>query len=602
LKEAALAAGLALLLSACALLLLGFNPWQDMLGVGVGFIDWSGHRWAHWHLSRSLMGEEGFFFSSMLNHPDGMYTLLFQGNFLFALLGGVLNLVVSLDHACALMVVMMLAGNGLGAYLMVRVFTGRRAPAALLGFLAAFCTHTAWAVDTGNLEYGFWLWICLFLISYIRLLQQGRLRDGALTGLLAGVAALSNLPDTFHLGLLGALLLAFHARALDRRKALGLLLALAVALVVVAPVGWAYHQASGRVHLDASLIGREGGPGPGAAPPPPTDNPSAAHAPAARRSPGLPMPDGTRVLLSHSADRTMPLLLAALALLGLVTAPRRALPWAFAALLFFVLSLGRNITGSDPALTGAPGHAFMPFALLVDHLPGYSRMQYPGRLFAYTVLCLLVVAGMGASWVAERARPQHRWYLAGALTLLALLQPLLTWRVIIQPRPKLSPFYQRLAADQDRYALITLPFNFLDLETSNLYYQPTHGKPLFNVPAAPYVAQDPSNGKVRGNALLSRVATLQHELLSRQGIMELHAAHYLPGPGDPRPDDAQLQQARVKLVEGGFRYMVVHLRQIGIQGVATVRADGPLVTFLRQQLGEPAHRDAGLLAFDLRAK
>jgi hypothetical protein len=91
---------------------------------------------------------------------------------------------------------------------------------------------------------------------------------------------------------------------------------------------------------------------------------------------------------------------AGLALLGVISSPRRAGPWMLAAALFFILAIGGP-------------RAYFPWALL-HHLPIFSWERMPERFLILFVLVAGVMAAYGADFLA-RWRPPFGAILALAL-------------------------------------------------------------------------------------------------------------------------------------------------------------------------------------------
>ncbi len=96
---------------------------------------------------------------------------------------------------------------------------------------------------------------------------------------------------------------------------------------------------------------------------------------------------------------------AALAVLGLVTAPRRSGPWIIAAAMFFILAIG----GPRP---------WFPWALL-HRLPIFLWERMPERFLIMFVLVAGVMAGFGADFLAGLGKPFGAM-LASLLLLVAL--------------------------------------------------------------------------------------------------------------------------------------------------------------------------------------
>lgn len=147
----------------------------------------------------------------------------------------------------------------------------------------------------------------------------------------------------------------------------------------------------------------------------------------------------------------LPLLLAAIALWR---EPRRARPWAGAALIFALLALGPTlqIGGVD---RGVP----LPYTLF-GRVPLLNIARVPDRLSLVVTLCLAVLVGLALAGLARRfggrIGPRGGVALVGLLVAALLLEHL----AIPFPLEAVSPppFYQRLAASDEPGTVLELPY------------------------------------------------------------------------------------------------------------------------------------------------
>lgn len=58
--------------------------------------------------------------------------------------------------------------------------------------------------------------------------------------------------------------------------------------------------------------------------------------------------------------------------------------------------------GPEPQVLGRPANLFAPYALLYEHVPGFTGLRVPARLAMVVTLMLSVLGGMGAAWIARR--------------------------------------------------------------------------------------------------------------------------------------------------------------------------------------------------------
>lgn len=220
-----------------------------------------------------------------------------------------------------------------------------------------------------------------------------------------------------------------------------------------------------------------------------------------------PLADG------NTAEGIVYLGLAALVLagIGLWRERRRGALWAASAGLFALLALGPYLKVLN-LRTGVP----LPY-LLLTHLPIARFTRVPSRYVVLAQLGLAVLAGLGAGAIlggrkANGAAARRPSFSKGgvcrrAAAIAVLLLTLIAIDYLPAPYPltpaAVDPFYQQLAADPAREALLELP---LQRPRSQWYYthwmldQTVHGKdsfrgyisrgdPLFNFGGAPLLRQ-----------------------------------------------------------------------------------------------------------------
>jgi hypothetical protein len=137
---------------------------------------------------------------------------------------------------------------------------------------------------------------------------------------------------------------------------------------------------------------------------------------------------------------------AALGVLGVVTAPRRAGPWLLAAAMFCFLAIG------------AP-RSWFPWAVL-HHLPVFSWERMPERFLILFVLAASVMAAYGADFLAALRKPFGA-ILAAVLLLAAVTD---SWMVsqpnmsapVAGPVDAVSPAPQFVQRYEDPWSMLTL--------------------------------------------------------------------------------------------------------------------------------------------------
>jgi hypothetical protein len=208
---------------------------------------------------------------------------------------------------------------------------------------------------------------------------------------------------------------------------------------------------------------------------------------------------GLGIVSVRVSDGTRPLLVCLAcvgALLAVSPAVRRraaALGGRPEAFFLFVLVMAWWLSlGPSPRVLGRPVEIFAPYAVLLDHVPGYDGMRVPARFAMVVALALSVLAGFGAAAV-DRGR-------AGALVLSLVAAAVLveanglpfqtngvTGTAEFAPppsrvyRPGRAPeVYQAVARGPAELVLLELPLDTPDYDLRALYYSTVHWRPLVN--------------------------------------------------------------------------------------------------------------------------
>jgi hypothetical protein len=193
--------------------------------------------------------------------------------------------------------------------------------------------------------------------------------------------------------------------------------------------------------------------------------------------------------------------------------------FALAAMAVVALSFGPTLRSfGRPLMEG-------PYAFLYDFVPGFDGLRVPARFAMLVVLCLAVLAGLGAA----RLRSRGVLALAAALAVLeSTAAPLVVNDVWSDPALHRPPtrlaigaaapaIYRRAAALPASSVLIEFPFGSEPFELRYMFHQPAHGLPLVNgfsggVPASYARARGPlravlSEPERAGLALAETTAT-----------------------------------------------------------------------------------------------
>ena len=589
--DLAVALGLLLLVLA-ALWLAGYRAGASQLGgefrdLDWDHVDWNNHLWNLWDFRRVYLGLGSPLHTTSEFFPEGLRLFASQGDLLLKALGGALALVFSPHTTFLLVGVLVFWGNAVGGYLLGLTLTGSRLHGGLVcALLLAFAAPAAWAANTGNLEYGLWLWLCLYLVFLLRLLRAGGRRDMVLAAIFGVCTVLSNYVFFYHLVLASLVIVAFHFRGLGSRRAgrLGMMVLLSALLLM--PLAWGFFKGGQEHNLNF------------ARPPGGGDITWEARVPYKNRALAADYLPGQEP--RKHEDAPLGVVALGLAVVALISSRRReALPWLAVGALFFVLSLGPYLSlGEDD---GGGGAVPLPFLLLNRYVPLYHYIRFPHRMATFVALPLAVAAAFGAAWIGRRVTSRGaRSVLALALAGAVILEGALTWPLVVTPRGAINPFYQLMAEQPRRFGLVTFPMDFGLLDSRYLYYQAHHGKPLFNGVSPRYLGTRaiPHWQQVTDNPLLRAAYTLQGPHLERQELSK-----YIPlEPDAERPplSRARLRRGADALAQKGIRYLVLHRRvSFDRQHVITLPPKSDLERTLRWALGGAVYEDADLVAWEL---
>lgn len=572
-------------LVALALAMKGYNPLTDHIGKGFAdadweLEDWNSHFWAMWHVHKVYIGEATLSKTTWQFFPQGMFTANVFGNPLLLSLGGFLALVVSAQVVLVLVALLVLVGNGVGGYVLLRSLTGSGMAGLVAGLLFCFGGMAAWAVNTGNYEYGIWLWLCLYFAFLDRVLRFGTKADVVL-GMLTGVLAiLGNLAFVFAVAGISALLVLYRWRSLDRRRWISVAVLAMGCGLLLSPVVLVFDRGEKAEQTFPSGVPDNTGGGV-------ESEMKVAYLNSYPAAEYLPW---KRTRYREDADTWFVLWL--LVLLSFSLAGERAAPWLIAGGVLFLVTLG-PYAEIDPQM-GSRGVPKLPFYYLHKYVPFFEYMHFPHRVLSLVMLALGVAAGIGVAAVLRRIGRTRPW--AGPMIAAVVLVELLaTWGIRYSERLPNLPFYEQLAKDTDDYALAVFPSDLGTLDARHLYYQTQHNKKLVNGAFPRYLPKKlPTWKLLNRNAIMRGAYVLQYEDLP-ESIRKM----YVPLENtatDAQPDE--LEDARKELSRMGIGYVVFHRRLDLEKGVGfAFPQNSRIERFLRNALGQPDYADEYLLAW-----
>ncbi len=332
------------------------------------------------------------------------------------------------------------------------------------------------------------------------------------------------------------------------------------------------------------------------------------------RAPGLRMVGVSR----EGAMAPGPVLLL-LAVVGVATARRAALPWVCLAAAGIMLGTGQSakLLSLDqvPAvpvllLGGPPGNGVswpfdtdlsyqlavmvvdgigmmsgtaplpsLPYQLACSYGP-VACMAAPGRFIAVALLGMAVLTALGLSRIVSMPRLHRHANAWSALLGLIVVADLLPLPASLSPRQD-HPFYHTLRADPTSYAIVDVPVN--PYSRDYLEFQTSHRKPI----AVAVHARPPAGvaSFIEGNPLLQ---ALSPDGITERGPTELMLAQAEISQGE---FSSSLQQLR----EAQFRYFLVHVEMLEPGSLLRLRS-----AFGRQPGLHCVHSDPELEVWEIR--
>lgn len=217
-----------------------------------------------------------------------------------------------------------------------------------------------------------------------------------------------------------------------------------------------------------------------------------------------------------------------LALIGAAAAARRSRAWTVMAVILLLFALGPILRINGQLFPAVP----MPYRLVAEN-PLVRLLRTPDRMNVLLGIPLSMLAGFGLlvlrRWVQ---RPFHGHLLLGIVTLLILSE------YAPFPYPQSSAAVPAWLADRqndaDNYALLHLPNHLFEDNKFYMYYQTVHGKPIVN-------------GKV---ARVPRTALAFWQAVPLLNQLQAESAVQI--------DRADVSRQLGLLHEAGVRYLVIH--------------------------------------------
>ena len=422
--------------------------------------------WADWWTRKALTEGLDFYHTDYMFYPQGA-SLVFHS---FSHANTVVSLLLTplLGYLAAYNITILLAYvlSGFSMYLLASYLTGCRPAAFVSGLVFAFCPYHIF--ESAHPVMVTTQWIPFFALAFIRMLRDtsvGQVKQALLAALWFLLTALSS----WHLMImlvgwttLYLLYSLFFERADWSPGAYRSLILLAiVACLLVAPFLWPIIREQLTADTAYMTVDIQDGLG----------NDLLSFFIPNQRHPlfGPYLDCYEEIGFTKKRPAYLGYVSLGLAVGGIITARRKTRFWLLSGLVFFVLSLGLQIT-----FRGSTLHTFhLPWAVPIIRL-----LRHPFRLNVLVFFSLAVLVGFGGrwlyGWVTLRSKPL-------ACLALAFVAGLILFECLVRPfpttQPSYFPFLYQLAQEEGDFAIADFPMG----RKSAKYYlfcQTIHGKKI----------------------------------------------------------------------------------------------------------------------------
>jgi len=484
--------------------------------------------WGNWWVRNALGNGQHPYFTKYLIYPEGFNLISFAFSPFLALLWIPLSWILPSLAAYNLVVLATIVLCCVAMDQLVRYLTGNAWAAMVAGITFAFApVIVAERLPHLNLSAIFWIPWAILLLT--RLMREAKIRDAILLALVIALAFLTRLQVGILVVLFASVYLVGLAlverkrwHPLARRRCLLVGLVSLLLLIPLLILAWQSLQQPGGASLTRG--GAEN-----------FQTDLLAYV--------LPMPQnplvgdwtadiyGQKFAINEQYWAYIGFVPLLLGFYAAVSRPRKALPWLLTGLFFFVLALGPvlRVNGEVYSAIKLPyGWATSLFSTL--------GLNWPNRFNLALAVSLSALVGIACAQLFDHlsARVKGGW-------LLGLVALFILGEYLVVPLPTIFPpphpaFYDRMAADENAYAIVDLPLTRSDGEIHR-YYQTIHHKPIVGgwdhrVPASAF-------DFIAANPLLA------------QWLVE-----------DVSGIPLSLDKALTGLSEANVRYIVIHKSQI----------------------------------------
>jgi hypothetical protein len=178
------------------------------------------------------------------------------------------------------------------------------------------------------------------------------------------------------------------------------------------------------------------------------------------------------------------IVLSALAIIRIKTDEIRF--WAISAIIFFIFCLGPilHINGIYSFfIEGREVYIPLPYAILMQ-IPVFSLARVPSRWDIMLMLSLAVLCGYGLRYIFNIIQSNKNNKMYNANLAMILISCLILFEFLFVPYSILSStevpaFYEKIASDDEDYAIFEVPTVLPVTHVKYMYYQTVHGKKIF---------------------------------------------------------------------------------------------------------------------------
>ncbi len=433
---------------------------------GVGGDVWA-HQWAHWWVKYALTNGLSPFFSNLIYFPSGVSLATYNIPWVNIALWLPLQAIIGNYAAYSLIFIAVYAFNCFVMFFLVMDWYDSLPAAFIAGLIFGFFPYVL--SRSGQSNWIFISWLPLALLFLNRTVQNGRIRDAVISGVLIALIGISR----WHLLILSSIVITIFLIYLyiqtDRfTRHTFLILGLCVLIATILMFPFAWPVISELIFAENSQDFFKSGEGVA------STNLLAYFVPNTNLTVGGKIVSHLPGQLQFTGDRIefIGLTVLMLAVIGSIAYLRKAWPWILILAILMLLALGPVLQIGSTQLEQIPTlYNFLEDFFFVRIL------RYATRFNILLGLPLALLAALGVLTLQRNQfigkRPLLLTMVLGMLILGEYLQ--IPYRTTETTVPV---WYEQLAQEQDHFAILDLPLQPGGTYKVFMHYQMTHGKAL----------------------------------------------------------------------------------------------------------------------------